>query len=150
MSEQLFERLQGDMKTAMKAREKEKLGVLRMLISKVKDAAIDDPAAKEDASVESILTKYAKQRLDGAEEARKAEREDLVASEQAEYEMVKAYLPEALSDEELETLVTEVIAAEGASSMKDMGKVVKACMAQAGARAEGGRVSAVVKQKLAR
>lgn len=148
MGEELFEQLQSDMKAAMKAREKEKLGVLRMLISKVKDAAIDDAKAREDAGVQRILMTYAKQRQDGMAEAKKAGRDDLVASEKAELAIVQSYLPEPLGDDELGALVEEVIAAEGASSMKDMGKVVKATLAKVEGRADGGRVSGMVKQKL--
>jgi len=148
MSEGLFEQLQSDMKSAMKAREKEKLGVLRMLISRIKDAAIDDENAKSDASVQRSLMTYAKQRQDGVEEAKKAGRDDLVAQEKSELAIVQSYLPEPLTDDELGALVDEVIAAEGASSMKDMGKVVKATIAKADGRADGGRISATVKQKL--
>ena len=149
MSDGLFDRLQGDMKSAMKAREKEKLGVLRMLISKIKSAAIDDPDASGDAGVQRILMTYAKQREEGVEEAKKAGRDDLAAREGAELEIVRSYLPEPLSDDELESVVDEVIAAEGASSMKDMGKVMKATLARVEGRADGGRVSATVKKKLA-
>lgn len=149
MSDSLFERLQSDMKAAMKARDKDRLGVLRMLISKVKSAAIDDPQATEDEGVTRVLLTYAKQREEGLEEARKAGRDELAEAEEFELSVVRSYLPEPLSDDELESLVETVIADEGASSMKDMGRVMKAAIARADGRADGGRVSAVVKKKLA-
>src|SRR6056297_1597755 len=147
MSDSLFERLQSDMKAAMKARDKDRLGVLRMLISKVKSTAIDDPQATEDAGVTRVLMTYAKQREEGLEEARKAGRDELAAAEEFELSVVRSYLPEPLSDEELESLVEAVIADEGASSMKDMGRVMKSAIARADGRADGGRVSATVKKK---
>jgi hypothetical protein len=149
MGDSLFERLQSDMKAAMKARDKDRLGVLRMLISKVKSAAIDDPQATEDEGVTRVLLTYAKQREEGLEEARKAGRDELAEAEEFELSVVRSYLPEPLSDDELESLVETVIADEGASSMKDMGRVMKAAIARADGRADGGRVSAVVKKKLA-
>ena len=149
MSEGLFERLQGDMKDAMKAREKEKLGVLRMLISRIKAAAIDDAEATQDAGVQRMLMTYVKQREEGLAGAEKAGREDLAAQERAEIEIVRSYLPEPLDDAALDALVADVVQAEGATSMKDMGKVIKACLARAEGRADGGRVSAAVKKKLA-
>ncbi len=149
MSDSLFERLQSDMKAAMKARDKDRLAVLRMLISRVKSAAIDDPQATGDEGVTRVLLSYAKQREEGLEEARKAGRDELAAAEEFELSVVRSYLPEPLSDDELESLVETVIADEGASSMKDMGRVMKAAIARADGRADGGRVSAVVKKKLA-
>lgn len=149
MSDGLFDRLQNDMKAAMKAREKDKLGVLRMLISRIKAAAIDDPAASSDEGVQRILMTYAKQREEGYEEAKKAGRDDLATKEQEELAIVRSYLPEPLSDDELAALVDTVVADEGATSMKDMGRVMKACIARAEGRADGGRVSAAVKKKLA-
>ena len=126
MGDSLFERLQSDMKAAMKARDKDRLGVLRMLISKVKSAAIDDPQATEDEGVTRVLLTYAKQREEGLEEARKAGRDELAEAEEFELSVVRSYLPEPLSDDELESLVQAVIADEGASSMKDMGQIGRA------------------------
>ena len=149
MSESLFDRLQDDMKSAMKARDKQRLAVLRNLVSKIKGDAIDDPAATSDEGVTRILLTYAKQREEGLVEARKAGRDDLAAGEEYELEVVRGYLPEPLGDEELEALVAQVVADTGASSMKDMGKVMKEIVPRAGGRADGSRLSAAVKKRLA-
>ena len=149
MSESMFDRLQTDMKTAMKARDKDRLAVLRNLISKIKADAIDDPAATADEGVMRCLLTYAKQREEGIEEARRAQREDLVVREQQELDLVRGYLPAPFSDEELEAFVAEVLRDEGATSMKDMGRVMKNIVPRAGGRADGSRLSAAVKRHLA-
>jgi uncharacterized protein YqeY len=149
MSESLREEIQRDMIAAMKAKEKEKTGVLRMLFSRLKDAAIDSREELDRDAETRILMTYAKQREEGLVEARKANREDLILSEQFELDLVRGYLPEPLGDAELEALVVAVIAEEGAASMKDMGRVMKATTARAAGRADGTRISALVKQKLA-
>ncbi len=148
MTQSLRERIQSDMVAAMKAKEKDRVQVLRMLIARLEDAAIEKRGALEPAAELQILMSYAKQRHEGVAEAEKAGRDDLVAKERFELETLRAYLPEPLSDEELDALVDEVIAAENAQSMKDMGRVMKVATARAAGRADGGRISARVKQRL--
>ena len=148
MSGSIRERLQADMITAMKAKDKDRLGVVRMLISKLKDAEIETRAAVPDDQQMRILLTYAKQREEGIAEARKHGREDIAAKEEFELALVRSYLPEALSDAQLATLVDEVIAATGAASMKDMGRVMKEATARVAGRADGGRISAAVKSRL--
>ena len=126
MPSDILARLKQDTIAAMKAKEKEKTGALRMLFSRLKDAAIDSREELDRDAETRILMTYAKQREEGLVEARKANREDLIASEQFELDLVRGYLPEPLGDAELEALVVAVIAEEGAASMKDMGRVMKA------------------------
>jgi uncharacterized protein len=144
----LQQRLQTDLVTAMKAREKQKVSVLRMLSARIKDAVIEKRSELDDAEVQKLLLTYAKQREDGLVEARKAEREDLAAQEEFELKLVRAYLPEPLSDAELSSLVGEVVASTGAATMKDMGRVMKAAIDRADGRADGNRISAAVKSHL--
>lgn len=148
MSGSIRERLQADMITAMKAKEKDRLGVIRMLISKLKDATIEARAELDDEQEMRLLLTYAKQREEGLVEARKHGREDIAVKEQYELDLVRSYLPEQLSDEALAALVDEVVVATQAKSMKDMGRVMKEATAKAAGRADGGRISAAVKSRL--
>jgi uncharacterized protein YqeY len=143
------DRLKKDMVQAMKAKDKERLAVLRMLIARLKDAAIDKRDVLSADEELRLIATYAKQREEGVAEAEKAGREDLAARERFELDLVRQYLPEPLGDEELGTLVDAVIAETGASSMKDMGGVMKIVLARAAGRADGGKVSALVKSRLA-
>ena len=149
MAETMLERLKADTVTAMKAREKDKVTVLRMLTSKLKDIAIEKRAELTEDEELKVLMTYAKQREEGLVEAKKAGRDDLVAKEQAELDLVRGYLPEPLSDGDLDALVEAIVAETGASSMKDMGRVMKEATARAAGRADGGRISARVKARLA-
>ena len=148
MSGSIRERLQADMITAMKAKEKDRLSVIRMLISKLKDVTIDTRAELDDEQEMRILLTYAKQREEGLAEARKHGREDIATKEQYELDLVRSYLPEPLSDAALAALIDEVVVATGAASMKDMGRVMKEATARAAGRADGGRISAAVKSRL--
>ncbi len=157
MGENLADRLHADMIAAMKAREKAKLQVLRMLNAAIKDATIAKrtkpergagQASLSDDEVLKLLMGYAKKREEAKREAEKANRPDLAEKEAFELEVVKSYLPQALSEEELVRLVEEVIEEIQATSMKDMGAVMKACQARAGGRADGSRISAVVRTRL--
>ena len=140
----LRELLQTDMKTAMKEREsgKERLSVLRMVWAAVRNKEITDDA------VMAVLMKEVKQREDTIKEIKDANRPDLVAKNEEEIEILKKYLPEPLSDEELKKVIQDVIATTGAKSMKDMGKVMGRVLAQTQGRAAGSRVSALVKELL--
>jgi len=143
------DRLKADMVNAMKAKDKERLAVLRMLIAKLKDAAIDKRDVLSAEEELRLIATYAKQREEGVAEAMKAGREDLVAKERFELDLVRTYLPQQLGDAELGALVDAVIAETGAKSMKDMGAVMKLVIARSAGRADGGKVSALVKSKLA-
>ena len=149
MADSMEERLKADMVAAMKAKDKERLTVLRMLIAKLKDAAINKRDVLSADEELRLIATYAKQREEGVAEAEKAGREDLAERERFELDLVREYLPQPLTDDELDALVDEVIAETGASSMKEMGGVMKAVLARAAGRADGGKVSAIVKSKLA-
>ena len=149
MDESMGDRLKADMIQAMKAKDKERLAVLRMLIAKLKDAAIDKRDVLSAEEELRLIATYAKQREEGLAEAEKAGRADLAEKERFELQLVRSYLPEPLDEAQLGTLVEEVIAETGASSMKDMGAVMKAVLARAAGRVDGGKVSAIVKSKLA-
>lgn len=149
MADSMEDRLKADMIAAMKAKDKERLTVLRMLIARLKDAAINKRDVLSAEEELRLIATYAKQREEGLVEAEKAGREDLAEKERFELELVRGYLPQPLTDDELGTLVDEVIAESGASSMKDMGGVMKTVLARAAGRADGGKVSAIVKSKLA-
>lgn len=149
----LRELLQTDMKTAMKEREsgKERLSVLRMVWAAVRNKEIDEKTELTDDAVMAVLMKEVKQREDTIKEIKEikdANRPDLVAKNEEEIEILKKYLPEPLSDEELKKVIQDVIATTGAKSMKDMGKVMGRVLAQTQGRAAGSRVSALVKELL--
>ncbi|WP_418378117.1 GatB/YqeY domain-containing protein [Acidaminococcus sp.] len=146
----LRELLQTDMKTAMKEREsgKERLSVLRMVWAAVRNKEIDEKTELTDDAVMAVLMKEVKQREDTIQEIKDANRPDLVAKNEEEIEILKKYLPEPLSDEELKKVIQDVIATTGAKSMKDMGKVMGRVLAQTQGRAAGSRVSALVKELL--
>ena len=149
MDDSLTDPLKADMVAAMKAKDKERLAILRMLVSKLKDAAINKRDVLSADEELRLIATYAKQREEGIVEAKKAGREDLAEKELFELEFVRGYLPRQLTDEELGVLVDEAIAESGATTMKDMGGVMKAVLAKAAGRADGGKVSALVKSRLA-
>ena len=144
----LLKKLQDEMKTALKSGDKDKLSVIRMLISEIKKFQIDLKKELSDDEITQILQKYAKQRKESIKQYKEAGREDLAQKEEKELEIVLQFLPEALSEEEIQRVVDEVITETGASSMKDMGKVMKIVMERVKGRADGSVVSQIVKQKL--
>ncbi len=144
----LLKKLQEEMKSAMKSGDKERLATIRMLISEIKKVQIDAQKELSDEEIIKILQKYAKQRKDSIEQYRKAGREDLAEKEERELQIVQEFLPQPLPEEEIEKLVEEAIKETGASSMKDMGKVIKLVIEKAQGRAEGSVVSKIVKAKL--
>jgi uncharacterized protein len=139
----ILEQVQEDVKTAMKAGEKERVGQLRMIVNALqaeeKEGKGDEVAA---------LQRERKRRLDAAEALREGDRTDQADAEEAEAKLIEGYLPEQLSDEELSQLVTGAIEESGASEPKDMGGVMKVLMPKVGGRADGKRVSTLVKEKL--
>ena len=143
---ELSERLKADTGVAMKAGDKERVGALRMLSAAVLQAQKD--AKGGDADGVAVLQRERKRRLESAETYRDAGRDDLAAAEEREAALIEEYLPAQLSDEELHALVGDAVAELGASSPKEMGKVMAAVMPKVEGRADGKRVSAVVKEKL--
>ena len=131
-----------DMKSAMKAGEKDRLKVVRLIRAAIKQVEVDTRTELDDAAVLGVLNKMVKQRRDSVEQFEKGDREDLAAIERAEIEVLENYLPEQMSAEDLTALVDEVIAATGAEGMRDMGKVMGQIKAKAAGRADMGAVSA--------
>lgn len=143
--------LMDDMKAAMKAKEegKSKLAVIRMVRAAIKQAEIDGKKELDDNDIMTLISKEVKMRRDSIDEFKKGNRDDLVAKNEAEIEVLMAYLPEQLSEAEVRALVEEAIAATGASTPKDMGKVMGALMPKVKGRADGKMVNAIVKELLA-
>lgn len=144
-------RIDADLKEAMKAREMDRLNTIRMLKSAVKMAAIEKGGAGatlDDAEVEAVLRKQVKQRRDSVDGFEKGGRPELAAKERAEIEVLAAYLPKELSDEELGALVAAAIAEVGATGKAQLGAVMKAVQPKVAGRAEGRRVSAEVAKRL--
>lgn len=146
----LLDRISTDMTAAMKAREADALSTLRMLKSALMEAKTKKP---KDATLSTeeeveVLQRYVKKRRETIEEMKKLNRADLVAREEAEIAVTQRYLPQALSEDEIRAVVKEAIAATGATSPKDMGKVIGAVMAKVKGKAEGSVVSRLVKEGL--
>ena len=137
-----------DMKTAMKAGEKDRLKVVRLMMAAIKQIEIDKRIELDDAAVLSVLDKMVKQRRDSIEQFQKGNRNDLADIELAEIVVLKNYLPEQLSDAELDAMIDAAIAATGAESIRDMGKVMGQIKAQAAGAADMGAVGAKVKARL--
>jgi uncharacterized protein YqeY len=142
-------RLTDDMKTAMKAGEKDRLGVIRLVNAAIKQREVDERIVLDDAQVLAVLEKMLKQRKDSVTQYESAGREDLAVVERYEIGVIQAYLPAQLSAAEVEAIVAKAIADSGASSAKDMGKVVGLVKPQIAGRADMGQISQLIKQKLA-
>jgi uncharacterized protein len=141
-------KLQDDLKTAMKSREEVKIRTIRSLISKLKEKRIELIHELEEAEELQVLRKAAKEREDSADTYKNAGRDDLLAIENAELEVIRSYLPAEMSDEQIASVIKTVIAETGAASMKDMGKVMGAAMKKLGGQADGKKVQALVKSLL--
>jgi len=145
----LQERIDADLKDAMRAKEAGKLAVLRMLKSALKYAAIEKPdGVLDDASATQVIRKQVKQRQDSIESFEKGGRPELAAKEKEELELLNAYLPKGLSADELAALVRDAIAEVGATSKAQMGAVMKAVQAKAAGRADGKTLSQEVSRQL--
>ena len=144
----LKEQLQQDMKDALRGGDKRSLGVIRLILAAIKQREVDERIELDDAQVTSVLDKMAKQRRDSHEQYEKAGRDDLAEQEAFELDMLKAYLPEQLGDTEIDTLIDEAIQATGASSMKDMGKIMGQLKPKLQGRADMGAVSGRIKDRL--
>jgi len=141
-------RITEDMKNAMRSGEKDRLGLIRMLQAGIKQREVDERIQLDDAQVLSVIDKMIKQRKDSVEQFRAGGREDLVAKESAEIAWLTGYLPAQLSDNELDALIKDAIAATGAASMKDMGKVMGILKPKAQGRTDMGALSARIKTAL--
>jgi uncharacterized protein YqeY len=142
------ERLSDEIKRAMKAGEKVRLGALRQVHAAIKQREVDERSDLDDAAALAVIDKLAKQRREAIEQYEAAEREDLAAQERAEFEIISELLPQPLTDAELEALIEAAIASTGAESIKDMGRVMAELKSHAQGRADMSRVSARVKSRL--
>ena len=145
----LKERIMEDMKSSMRSGEKDRLGLIRMLQSAIKQREVDERIQLDDAQVLSVVEKAIKTRRESVVHFEAGGRADLVAKENAEIALLQAYLPSQLSAAEVDALITAAIKDTGAASVKDMGKVMAAVKAQAAGRADMSAVSARIKALLA-
>src|SRR5262249_5523074 len=144
----LKDRITEDMKTAMRAGEKERLATIRLILSGIKQREVDERITLDDGQVLAVVEKMIKQRKEAIVQFEAGGRPDLVAKEAAEIAVLPTDPPAQLSDSEIDQLINEAMASTGATSIKDMGKVVGAVKAKAQGRADMGAVSARIKQKL--
>lgn len=149
MSSELKDRILEDVKTAMRARDKVRLGTLRLVTAAIKQREVDERIELDDGGVIEILTRLVKQRQDSITQYTDAGRDDLAAVEKAEVEIIREFLPEQLSGQAIAEAVAIAITSTGAASMKDMGKVMGVLRPQLQGRADMGAVSAAVKKALA-
>ena len=145
----LKDRITEDMKTAMRAGDKERLATVRLALAAIKQREVDERISLDDAQVLAVLEKMIKQRREAITQFASGNRADLVAKETAEIGVLQQYLPAQMSEAEVDALIQEAIQATGAASMKDMGKVMAAVKAKAQGRTDMGALSARIKQKLA-
>jgi uncharacterized protein YqeY len=144
----LKERITEDMKAAMRSGEKERLGVIRMITAAIKQREVDERIVLDDAQVLSVLEKMIKQRKESIAQFQAGNRQDLVDKEAAEIALVQTYMPSPMTGAEIDALIGEAIGATGASSIKDMGKVMAIMKAKAQGRADMAAVGAKIKAKL--
>lgn len=141
----LKDRIQDDMKSAMRAKDKERLGAIRLILAAVKQREVDERIELNDSQTLAVLDKMIKQRRESLAQYQSAGRDDLAAQEQFEIELIQSYLPAPFDDAELDGLIGDAIAATGAQSVRDMGKVMALIKDQAQGRADMATVSARVK-----
>jgi uncharacterized protein YqeY len=144
----LKDRILQDIKDAMRARDKPRLGTLRLITSAIKQIEVDKRIELDDEQVLSVLDKMCKQRRESITQFEKAGRDDLIAQEVSELDIIQPYLPEQLSDTEIAGLIDAAMTATGASSIKDMGKVMGQLKPKLQGRADMGAVSTMIKSKL--
>jgi uncharacterized protein YqeY len=148
MPSTLKPQLTSDMKSSMKSGDKQRLGVVRLMLAAIKQIEVDERIELDDTRILAVLDKMAKQRRESISHYSVAGRDDLVAVEQAEIDLIQEYLPEALSESEINDLVEQSIATTGASSIKDMGKLMGVLKPQLQGRADMGKVSQLIKSRL--
>lgn len=144
----LKNRVTDDMKSAMRNKEKLRLLTIRTILAGIKQQEVDTRLELDDTDVLAILDKMCKQRRESIAQFSKAGRNDLVEQEEAELDVIQVYLPEPLTDDELQTLISDAMSETGASSMKDMGKVMAYIKPKAQGRADMGKVSGMIKSQL--
>ncbi len=144
----LTERIKDDMKVAMKSGEKFRLGVIRLILAAIKQIEVDQRVELNDEQVIVVLDKMLKQRRESIRQYRDAGREDLATAEEAEVVVIQEYMPQALTESEIEVMVTSAIADSGAASVKDMGKVMAILKSQMQGRADMSVVSTKIKASL--
>ena len=143
----LKDRIQDDMKAAMRAKDKQRLGAIRLILAAIKQREVDERIELNEAQTLAVLEKMIKQRRESLTQYQSAGREDLAAQEAFEIDLIQGYLPTPLSEAELDALIARAIAATGAQSVRDMGKVMAAIKDQARGRADMAAVSARVKAR---
>ncbi len=141
-------RITDDVKTAMRSKDKQRLGTLRLLTAAIKQIEVDQRIELDDDNIVAVIEKMLKQRKDSIEQFEKAGRNELAEIEIKEVAILKEFMPEQLSDAEVETLIDEAIAATGAEAMKDMGKVMGILKPKLAGKADMGAVSGKIKAKL--
>lgn len=144
----LKQQLQNDMATAMREGDATRRDTLRLLIAAIKQEEVDRRVELDNAAVEAVLTKQAKQRRESIDDAQQADRLDLVADEEAELAIIEGYLPQQMTEDEIRVVATEVITELNASGMQEMGRVMGRLMPELGGRADGRLVSQVVRALL--
>lgn len=145
----LKDQLSEQQKNAMRARDKARLGTLRMLMAEIKQKEIDSRVTLDDDGIIAVITKMVKQRKDAANQFEQAGRQELADAERQEIVVLQEFLPQPLTEDELDALLTQAIADTGATGMQDMGKVMAVLKPQIQGRADMGKVSATIKAKLA-
>jgi hypothetical protein len=144
----LKERIQDDLKAAMRARDRDRVAALRLVMAALKQREIDERITLNDGEIIGVLERMIKQRRESIDQFRSGGREDLATQEAFEIDLIQAYLPQALSAEEIETLVARAVAESGAQSLRDMGKVMNVIKSQAQGRVDMAVVSRLVKERL--
>ncbi|WP_298441469.1 GatB/YqeY domain-containing protein [uncultured Ferrimonas sp.] len=144
----LVEQLKDAMKVAMRAKDKARLSTIRMALAAIKQVEVDTQTTPDDAEVTKLVTKLVKQRRDSIKQYEEAGRQDLADSEAAEVVVLQEFLPQQLTEAELEALISKAVADSGASSMKDMGKVMGQLQSQVQGRADMAVVSKILKAQL--
>jgi hypothetical protein len=144
----LKDRIQQDVKDAMRAKDKSRLAAIRLITAAIKQREVDERIELNDAQVTAVLDKMAKQRRESISQFEKAGRDDLIAQEVMELEIIQSYLPEQLGEDEINALIDSAMQATGATSIKDMGKVMGQLKPKLQGRADMGAVSAMIKARL--
>jgi uncharacterized protein len=148
MSSSLFLQIQEDMKSAMRAKEVARLGTIRLLMAAIKQREVDERIKLDDAQILAVIDKMIKQRNESIKQYQQGNRQDLVDKEIAEIEVLKKYLPQALTDDEIAIVIKEALVTTGATLVKDMAKVMAYVKPQFQGRADMGKVSSIVKSLL--
>jgi uncharacterized protein YqeY len=144
----LRQQITEDMKAAMRAKEAQRLGAIRLLLAAMKQREVDERIELSDEQVVTVIEKMLKQRRDSITQYEAAGRQDLADNEKYEVSVLQGYMPQALSEAEIEVLVSAAVASSGAAGVKDMGKVMAVVKPQMAGRADMGKVSALIKSKL--